>query len=635
MLLFVSKSIGSNITSLIVQRRLAESSDGLSRTMERLASGLRINRASDDPAGLAVALGLKADVSIQRQALRNINDGISLLQITDSALEQLHAVLLRQRELATQAANGVLSLAQRRALNAEAEALSSEFNRIVGSTTFNGIHVLDPASQPISIQAGQGANNIISFHPAEAFGRTVGDGTFGAGTAWYSWGGFGIAAADLNNDGHADFVTGGNGHVAITLGNGDGSFEAAVYYSDLAGDYSHKIVIGDVNGDGKPDLMATHSGSAAFSVLLGNGNGTFGASVTFATGTDPYGITAADLNGDGKLDVAVKTRTGGTVDLFIGNGNGSFLARATLSSPGIGTDLEAGDLNNDSFVDLAVAGANTELNKIYLNDGSGGFTLAQNITLTGNWYYGVEMADFNRDGILDVALGGSGTADLAVALGNGDGTFLAGQGFDISTGNTECVIAADLNGDGITDLAGVSKIAAAGCQLNILLGNGNGTFKTSQSEVYLDPELPVQLYVADFSEDGAPDLVFGDTSDVPSYVILGDTQQTGAMPYLDLTSQGGAQAAMNTIDENIERVLSARGAAGAAMSRLEIAANNAAAMIADYQTAAGRITDADIAEETARMIREQILQQAAIAILAQANQEPALVLSLIDSATGT
>lgn len=135
-------TIGANISSLSAQRMLAYQGDTLSRLFERLASGSRINRASDDAAGLAVAASLNRDGRVLSQALRNINDGISVINIADSALNQQKSLIERLRELAEQSANGVYDDRQRRVLAKEYNSLVWEFGRIGDSSVFNGIFPL-------------------------------------------------------------------------------------------------------------------------------------------------------------------------------------------------------------------------------------------------------------------------------------------------------------------------------------------------------------------------------------------------------------------------------------------------------------------------------------------------------------
>ena len=138
-------SLGSNISSLQAQRRLSNSTDQLSSVFERLSSGQRINKASDDAAGLAIADSLRADQRIATVAIRNANDGISTIAIADSALGQIGNVLSRLAELAEQSANGVYSTSQRSALSNEFVALASEIERIATTTEFNGVTLLSGA----------------------------------------------------------------------------------------------------------------------------------------------------------------------------------------------------------------------------------------------------------------------------------------------------------------------------------------------------------------------------------------------------------------------------------------------------------------------------------------------------------
>ncbi|MGI6680121.1 MAG: flagellin [Bdellovibrionota bacterium] len=147
-------TIGSNITSLKAQRQLTKSTAGLSATYSRLSSGLRINKASDDAAGLAIADSLKADQRVAAVAIRNANDGISTIAIADGALSQVSDVLTRLAELAEQSANGVYSTSQRNALQNEFSALGSEIQRIATTTEFNGVKLLDGAGSGITLQVG-------------------------------------------------------------------------------------------------------------------------------------------------------------------------------------------------------------------------------------------------------------------------------------------------------------------------------------------------------------------------------------------------------------------------------------------------------------------------------------------------
>jgi flagellin len=146
-------NIRTNLPALSAQRNLEASSNRLNTSYQRLSSGLRINRAADDAAGLAIAENLKAGASTATVAMRNANDGISVITIADQAVGQIANVLNRMAELATQSSNGVVDNTQRSALQNEFTALSSEIERIAVTTKFNGLALLD-GQKDITFQVG-------------------------------------------------------------------------------------------------------------------------------------------------------------------------------------------------------------------------------------------------------------------------------------------------------------------------------------------------------------------------------------------------------------------------------------------------------------------------------------------------
>ena len=179
-------TLGSNVTSLQAQRRLSIASEKLSKTYEKLSSGQRINRASDDAAGLAIADSLKADQRVATVAIRNANDGISTIAIADSALGEIGSVLSRLAELAEQSANGVFSSTQRSALSNEFVALGSEIERIATVTKFNGV-VLLSGNQTLTLQVGfsSASTSQISFTGVQGTLQAL--GLAGSGTSALSY----------------------------------------------------------------------------------------------------------------------------------------------------------------------------------------------------------------------------------------------------------------------------------------------------------------------------------------------------------------------------------------------------------------------------------------------------------------
>jgi flagellin len=162
-------NIRTNIPSLLAQRNLDQSSSKLNTSYERLSSGLRINRARDDAAGLAIAENLKADAAVATVAVRNANDGISVISIADQAIGQIANTLTRLGELAEQSANGVFANTQRSALQNEFTALTSEIERIAVTTKFNGLNLLS-GGQSVVFQVGFDGTSLsrISYGTVEA-----------------------------------------------------------------------------------------------------------------------------------------------------------------------------------------------------------------------------------------------------------------------------------------------------------------------------------------------------------------------------------------------------------------------------------------------------------------------------------
>jgi len=165
--------IFNNVPSLNAQRILGTNNDRLASSVERISSGIRINRASDDAAGLAISEGLRSDIRTLRQAVRNSNDGISLINITEGALNEQASILIRLRELAAQASTGTVGSTERQTIQLEFSALRNEIDRISNVTEFNGQKLVDgslasgvASSSQIMIQVGldSGANSRINLN---------------------------------------------------------------------------------------------------------------------------------------------------------------------------------------------------------------------------------------------------------------------------------------------------------------------------------------------------------------------------------------------------------------------------------------------------------------------------------------
>lgn len=215
----MSITIGSNISSLKAQRQLTKSTSSLSSTYSKLSSGMRINKASDDAAGLAIADSLKADQKIASVAIRNANDGISSIAIADGALSQVSDVLTRLAELAEQSANGVYSTDQRSALQNEFSALGSEIQRIALTTEFNGVKLLSGGAG-ITLQVGfdSNADSQIAIRNVTGTLASLGIGD-ASGAMTYSISGATIEAGQSASRAALDAVNNAIGSLAATRGN--------------------------------------------------------------------------------------------------------------------------------------------------------------------------------------------------------------------------------------------------------------------------------------------------------------------------------------------------------------------------------------------------------------------------------
>jgi len=187
--------INTNISSLTAQRHLAESRADMEQAMERLSSGLRINSAMDDAAGLTIAHSLDSKIASLSQAVRNANDGIALVQLAEGALDEVSAMLTRMKELATQSLNGTYSTNDLVNLNKEYQALSSEITRISENTFFNGLKVLN-STDTYSFQVGDTSSDQIAVTMEK-----MGAGYLG-NTATHT----DVAAGTMNADGSTDLT---------------------------------------------------------------------------------------------------------------------------------------------------------------------------------------------------------------------------------------------------------------------------------------------------------------------------------------------------------------------------------------------------------------------------------------------
>jgi flagellin len=618
----MSVKIGSNSLSLNSQRQLSIATDKLSSVSERLSSGMRINKASDDAAGLSIASNLSAEIRIKSQGIRNISDGISLLRIAEGALSELTNITIRISELAQQSSNGVYSLAQRKALHEEAESLTAEYNRITSTTTFNGRNVFSSQNSEVFLQAGIGTNAILSFDTLKSLGKNFGTGTFAAGATSSTGGGAGEAFfVDINNDGKLDMAWAAySGNLSVRLGNGDGTFGASLTQSGAGG--VSGAVFADFNGDGIVDFAgAQEFAGNGLLVQFGNGNGSFQAGVQYnSVGvTDERTLKVLDLNGDGNLDIATLGNTGG-LSFYINNGNGTFSASSLTRTVTLAYDV--GDINGDGLDDIiqGVGGATVQA---FLSNGDGTFSSGQSFALPGGTQLGdVELVDVDRDGFLDL-IGSRGGVQL-VSLGNGNGTFKDVVNYATGSGLEGSISYGDLNGDGFEDFIHSSWNQTS---IRVLYGNGDGSFTAAVSITGLSNTNTTNT--GDINGDGVDEILSFAQPVAHLQIINPNVEKRAQMEYFNLLSIENSKEALSRISEYRERISSQLGQIGAFESRLRIATNHLESEKINYAQAHSRIMDSDVATDAAEYLRLQIQQQASAEILKSVNLIPQLALALI------
>ena len=510
--------IGTNLSSLATQRALTETQRDTATALERLSSGLRINSAKDDAAGLAISNRFTAQINGLTAAMRNTQDGVSLLQVADGAMGEITENLQRMRELAVQSANGTNGTADRTALNTEFTALADEINRAATATTFND-NTLFTGSYTAGIQIGA---NSTTASAANAY-------TIGANSL------INVATTSL-----------GSGSVAT------GSGEVSVTYQASTALVATAATSVDVNG----------TSLAANANINANENfaSTFAAAVQAADGN----ITATV--GESRLSMANTTANEGLGAFTTFSGAGTYtlaVSGVSILSAVTAAGVDATDM------DTAFAGAQAGLSAI-----------------------GIEI---------------QGT------VAGGDFALVASDGRNIVFTETASAVTVS-GGFGGSQLTGGT--AASGTSAVATTATGAVTL-TSEFNIGMDGDHLSRI---------DPDLTDGDPDFTSS---SNSTSAATALASNNISTVAAAQAALLSVDRAFEQISAARAAAGAELSRLDSIGSSQMQQIENYSAARSRVRDADFAVESADLARTQVLQQAGISVLSQANAMPQQVLALL------
>jgi len=513
--------INTNVASINAQRNLNGSQASLATSLQRLSSGLRINSAKDDAAGLAISTRMNGQLRGTNQAIRNANDGISFTQTGDGALGQMADMLIRIRELSIQSANATNSSADRVSLQAEAAQLSSELNRFATSTQFNGQNILDGTFSAATFQVGANAGQTITATSSNFLTNVYGD------------------YRQVSSRGVSGVVALGNGQASSGSVSG-GITAQTVNVVGSIGAASGNIVAGDSAGAVATKLNALRN-STGVTVSAKTEETLIFSGAASATSGSTFSFTLSSVTNS-------STQTSGNVSFTLNNAAGGFVSGSELSNAVVA-------INNIS----AVTGVTARL-----NDSQTGIIVAHD---TGNRIVFNAAASGN---VGNIAMSGIGSTGMILS-----GNAAAGSGY--------------VEGRVTYDSAKIYSLSGTA-------GSG-GAIQTMSSGMSTS----------------------GNTL----------AASLTAVSTIDITTVSGAYLALSIADSAAEVVNNQRAAFGALQSRFDSTIGNLQAASENLAAAKSRILDADFASETANLSRSQVLQQAGVAILAQANALPNQVLALL------
>lgn len=735
-------TINTNVMSLNAQRNLGTSQSQLAKSMQRLSSGLRINSAKDDAAGLGISDRMTSQIRGLNQAVRNSNDGISLAQTAEGALQESTNILQRMRELAVQSANDTNSASDRQSLQAEVNQLKQELTRIAETTKFNGKALLDGTMNNAQFQVGANANEVITFGIDSARAVDLGNESLTTTSA--------DGVANANGIESATY----SGNIANASGTEMGAVNAQATGTTVNGVTTEDLTVRDADGNvvgsytvganAQASTIATNlslidgvtatarnqvnlvgvadAGTGTTSIQSGTGaTVTVGAAVditdasallTAITGHANYatsGFTAA-LNDAGDGVVLSNTDGDDFIISALTNNDTTFnvtgLKGTTSGTAVFGTATAVNVVSGQvtAYLDdgltiesdqatgyFSTAGADTAVETVKAGsaDTSGmNFVGAQDLTIVGpagsetvaigadSTAYGIANAvnavsadtgvtadartvatisDLSENGTVTFGLRGTQAADavvtinatvttsdlssLAQAINNEAGrtgitAVLSGsndeielvqaEGYDIMISNFTHSAAIDSAVDVTGNETSIKISGNEGTAVSLLDGGINSTLDSTvvggQVTFSASDDFNVTSSISATAKGGS---IF------PGENGSANTSTLSSVDQIDITTVSGSADAIRTIDGAIAQIDTMRGDLGAIQNRFESTIANLSNVSENLSAARSRILDADIAQETSNMTKQNILQQAGVSILAQANQAPQLALSLL------
>ncbi|WP_256830243.1 flagellin [Pseudomonas sp. Pse1] len=583
-------SVNTNITSLTVQRNLNKAGDALGNSMTRLSSGLKINSAKDDAAGMQIANRLTSQVKGMTVAINNANNGTSIAQTAEGAMQESTNILQRLRELALNSANGDKSAADRDSLQQEFTAKVGELTRIAATTTFGGRNLLDGTFQNVGFQIGSDANQTISFGMSDISATGL-KGTYSEAT---------VAGATTTLSAG---VTGN----AITLPGGTPATTTT----------SPRVLTG-----------------TAFAAPTVNETFDINGATVNTTSADDIDTTLAAiqtaLTNAGNTDITAAKNGGGTA-LVLTSASGAAINIGGTTTSGLSGGAVTGGVPTTT---PAVPGALTAAAEININGKNVTFAIGDELTDIADKIDAANLTDkFGVTAeVTDGRLQLTSTDGKAIKLGNGTGAAANGGAgalakLGLSAGTTEAKLTAatsvSLNGTEV-------KFTAGSTMADIVSSINSASTGVTASVNKTDNSL--QLF-------STKDITIADGSSGNGLSTLGLTTAAAAttkaikmettVADLSVLTSASAQQTIQALDGAIQQIDTQRSQLGAVQNRFTSTVANLQSISENSTAARSRVQDADFASEAAELTKQQTLQQASTAILSQANQLPSAVLKLL------
>jgi flagellin len=639
----MSLIINTNIPSLTAQRNLGVSNNQLAKSLERLSSGLRVNRSADDAAGLSIANKLNFQARGLNQAVRNAGDATSLVQTAEGAFNVVTNILGRLRELAVQAASDTNTTADRATLKSESDLLVAELTRLATTTQFNGANLLDGSFASGKVQVGANADQTISFSLADArasqlgkfaaFSTDITDGIGSVGGSQQS--GYGnLGTGEFNVNGQLvgatattddqvsvlelSYKAAGVGVGSISLGSGTAGGSGAISSmgtSAANGNIAHQLTTGSggiyINGS-LITSVANKDGASIHS----------GTSSAYLTNSSFVSAFVAKINAAGITNVTARVSgEGSTYTIIATKGTDVKLAYSEANAVAVGSQF-----SNIGLVSQVV-GSGTAASEISTFNGqSGAIAKAAAINSVQS-----------RSGVTATAQPTAVSQATAIAAGSLSATDLVINGFAVGattvtasdgTGALRAAINAKTSSTGVTATVNSSGMLV----LNAADGRNISVAATANTYAVTAIDAGANLYRASLKFVSNDAITFtGTTTDVGALTTNTpyQTDLNNSLSLIDISTQVGANTAITSLDAALQQVSKSRSDVGALQSRLDLTVQSLQTAAENQTAAESRIRDADFAFETAVFTRNQILVQAGTAILAQANSSTQIALQLL------